>query len=135
MATPKYTESQWITAQQQWRDADHAVFHARADARARYQDVAYAPSKVRRAIDVLARKEKRMQEKVYAILAVVSPRDWTRGIPITYVRESLTWADAITRGQLATIPKPAYGYSDQDSKQFARPLPEEITNDATSDRS
>jgi hypothetical protein len=117
------TEAEFTAAVQTWRVASDQLAIARADASRRYRDLIYAPAKIRHAVDVLDRADRRAQDRVYAMLATISPREWTHGIPMHYVRMRLTYADAVTRGQLAQIPDPAYGYTQADSVQFAAPLP------------
>lgn len=110
--------------QAKWRDADRAVTSARAVLNARYQSHQYAPAVKRRALEVLERKERRASESFTKLLIALSPRDWRSGVPVSYLRDGLTYADAITRGQLSTIPPAAWGYTPRDSEVFSWPLPE-----------
>lgn len=53
----------------------------------------------------------RIGDKMFAILERVSPRDWSRGVPTHWLREKLSWEDAVRPlGEpLSVTPPLAYG--------------------------
>lgn len=54
-----------------------------------------------------------------------APRNWHAGVPMDWLCRTLSYADAITLGQMATIPPPAYGYSYRDAYAFAQSVSEQ----------
>lgn len=97
-------------AQECWRDCARELDR-------KYQDRAYAPSAKRRKLDQLDRAEKRARERFWRYLEAISPRQWDRGIPASWLTDGLTFADAVTREALSVIPPAAYGW-DQRDRQF-----------------
>lgn len=65
-----------------------------------------------------------LADEFFVFVASISPRDWSNGIPFTWIVEKLTYADAVTRGALSVVPPASYGGSASDNERFARPLPE-----------
>lgn len=89
---------------------------------ARYSYHGFAPAAHQRRLDRLQERARAASDAYHALLVLISPRDWTRGIPAQWVRERLTWDDAITSGALSVIPPAAYQYTERDSRAFAAPL-------------
>lgn len=59
----------------------------------------------------------------FAWLDQCSPRKgWRQGVPLWWVRERLTYNDAITAGPLSEVPPPAYGSTPGASVRFAKAL-------------
>ena len=87
----------------------------------RYQAYNYAPSAKRRKLEAMENAARKAADKFYAFLATITPdgRKWDSGVPCSYLLKGLTYADATTRGQLAVVPPPAYGYTDQDMRVFS----------------
>lgn len=112
----------FTTLQRAWTERADTLRALRAEAERRYQDVTYAPSRVRQHIDRAERAERKAQNKFCDYLEAISPRDWRSGVPITYLRERLTFADATTAGALSTVPPPAWGYTDHEARAFAAPV-------------
>lgn len=91
----------------------------------RYQDRAYAPAAKRHKFEVLERAAKRTADRYFAYLEAISPRTWDHGIPYAWIRDELTYADAVTRDALSVIPRPAYGYTPADILRYIGPVREE----------
>lgn len=96
-----------------------AVQDQRATLDAKYGDRRYCSTRERRALDVLDRAERRAWDAFWRYLCAISPRDWAAGVPVVWLRDSLTFADAVTRGPLSVVPPPAYGYDDRAMRQYA----------------
>lgn len=82
--------------------------------------VGYAARKETRELERLERAERGAFDRFFAYLEAVSPRDWASGVPTHWLRDSLSWADATTRGPLSVTPPPAYGYGEADARRFAQ---------------
>ncbi len=118
------TADEWIGLQTTWRaydDQRQALLVALA--------VRYGPDwriACRRAdqhrLDRLANACRRVEARAYAWLARHSPRDWSSSVPIGHVMRDLSYADAVTSGQLAVVPPPAYGQTVDDARAFAWPV-------------
>jgi hypothetical protein len=91
---------------------------------ARYSNHAYAKAVERKKLDQLDRAEKRAFYRFTAFLASVSPRSWESGVPCAWLRDSLTFDDAITRAALSVVPPAAWGHDARDLQRFAAALPE-----------
>jgi hypothetical protein len=115
-------EQRFNDLQQKWRAASEADRVYRIDLAVRYSAVNYAPSAKRRKSDQLNRAESRARERFYTFLHTISPRDWSASVPCAWVCHQLTFADAITSGHLSIVPYPAYGYTEHDTRAFARPV-------------
>lgn len=85
-------------------------------------NVHYASATEKRQLEKLEQTARRKEQIFVDLVQIISPRDWTRGVPAHWVISSLTVDDAITAGQLTVIPPPAWGYTDQDSRVFAQAI-------------
>jgi hypothetical protein len=108
--------------QAQIRDLDRQQNELRIDLRVKYSDPCYASKTERKRLEQFSARIDRLAGKVFTILDTDSPRDWRSGAPWHWILTTLTYDDAITRGQLAIVPPPAYGYTDRDMQRFAMPL-------------
>lgn len=120
--TRSKTAERFTQLQVRWQDADRATRELRNELDRRYQSHRYAPATKRRKLEQLDRAERRQSERFYTLLASISPRDWTHGVPCNWIRQSLTFADAITRDALSTVPPPSWGNTDRDVQAFAAAL-------------
>ncbi len=68
----------------------------------------------RKKLESLRNKESKIGDKIVDLLVKVSPRDWMYGVPAWWVREKLTWEDAIRpkNEPLSVVVPGAYGYPD-----------------------
>ena len=66
--------------------------------------------------------ETRACDAFCAYLTEISPRAWGQGIPCTWLRTALTFADATTAEALSVVPPPAYGWAPQDLVPFTLPV-------------
>lgn len=107
------------------RKAQEAYTHMyafRQELNRRYQDHAYAPAAKRNRLAVLERAERRAWDRFWKYLCVISTRAWEAGVPVSWIREALTYDDAVTTSALSVIPPPAYGYTVEESRRFAWPV-------------
>ena len=117
----KPNEQRFTLLQQRWQAASAALDTLRGELNRRYQAYNYAPKGQRDKLDTLDRREGRASDAFLAYLAAISPRDWTQGIPVVWLRDGLIYADAVTAGQLSVVPPAAWGYTAEDSRRFAWP--------------
>jgi hypothetical protein len=96
--------------------------HLRAEATARYRHYLYAPAAQRDRIEGAHKALRKAEERFYAHLHKISPRQWTVGVASRWVVESLTFEDAVTEGVLSVMPDPAWGFSAADLATFAGPV-------------
>jgi hypothetical protein len=64
-------------------------------------------------------------EAVFVWLDANSPRSWRTGCPAYWICDSLTEADALTRGHLSVVPPCGYGSYPSDLVRFSMPLASE----------
>jgi len=83
----------------------------------------YASKGEKAPIDRLNTRIGRLSDKLFALLADISPRDWRSGVPCHWAITKLTYDDATTRDALSVIPPAAYGYTEHDARMFAAALP------------
>jgi hypothetical protein len=121
MARNTWNEERFTELQAAARAAAYELRTRRAALQARYQATCYAPRGAQSALASLDRKAERTARAFHTYLSQ-SPRDWSVGVPAWYAVESLTWADASTRGPLGTVPPAAWGYTDRDAERFAASL-------------
>lgn len=69
-------------------------------------------------LESLRDKQGKLSAQMHDLLQRISPRDWDRGVSSWWVMNQLAWGDAITDGQLSTMPDPAYGYTERDMRVF-----------------
>lgn len=118
----KPSPATWAELQAKAGAAVDAYDRYRMELDARHQSYRYAPKAQIHKLDVLKRAADRARDRLYAYLQLISPRDWSSGVTIAWVVRRLTFEDAITAGQLAQIPDPAWGRTAEDSKRFAWPI-------------
>ncbi len=82
----------------------------------------HAPKAPRDRLERVYIAEDKAAEAIFAWLELHSPRQWRTGVPAHWVCESLTYADAMTTGQMQVIPPVAYGHMPNDAIRFAAPL-------------
>lgn len=66
------------------------------------------------------------QDAFFAWLDEHSPRCWRSHAPACWIVEELTFDDAVSDGQLATIPPCAWGYAPSDMVRFSAPVRSEF---------
>lgn len=104
------------------QDADRKVTDLRLALERQYQDDLYAPAGKRRELERLKVSASKHESRYFEYLQVLSPRRWEQGVPYRWIRDVLTYDDAVTTDALSVVPPPAYGYQVQDSQRFAAPL-------------
>lgn len=82
----------------------------------------HAPRGVRERIERARAAESKAMDAVFAWLDAHSPRAWRTGTPAYWICDKLTYADAMTEGQLSVVPPPPYGYTTHEMERFARPI-------------
>lgn len=122
MATYPPSIGTFTRLQDAWKDAAEVRRVYRANLDERYQAYQYAKVSERKRLARLQAREDTASNRFLAWLEQHSPRSWVTVVPLSFVRDTLTYADARTAGQLDVIPPPAYGYSTEDSKRFAWPM-------------
>jgi len=80
-----------------------------------------------RRLEALDRAEDRTVTAMMTVLDEIGGRNWRAGAPLRWVMGELTYEDAITTGELSSVPPPAYGYSARDMQRFAAAAPEPST--------
>lgn len=91
---------------------------------AHYQSHRYAPRTMRHKLDALRIADNKAWDKLFAFIQSISPRDWSCYVPIHWIRDHLTYEDAMTSGQLSVVPPPCYGSTPAQLQQFAWPIRE-----------
>lgn len=104
------------------QEADAKVMELRNELNRRYQHHWYAPAGQRKQLERLEAAASRHSDKFHAYLTSLSPRSWDSGVPASWVRDCLTYADAVTTGALSVVPPPAWGYDVRQMEEFARPV-------------
>lgn len=94
----------------------------KAELDAHYHDAAYAPAAKRAKLERLNNALKRHEDRFFAFVQTISPRDWTSGVPLGWIMRELTYDDAITRGPLSVVPPASWGYDVHHNRGFAAPL-------------
>ncbi len=82
----------------------------------RYQSACYAPRVKVRKLEVLTRARARAEQRFYVYLKAISPRDWDRGFPCSWLIDGLGYADAITRDALSVVPPLAFQWTVEDQR-------------------
>lgn len=91
----------------------------------KYNGYIYAQSRAEtKKLDDLRERSDKHWDNFFNYLQSISPRNWSSFVPVTYIMESLTFEDAITKGQLSEIPPPAFGASQKDIEIFCQPIEE-----------
>lgn len=72
--------------------------------------------------DKIDAAESKCLDRMSALLADISPRSWSASVPYHWLCTGLTYADAITTGQLSVMPPVPYGHTAYDVERFAAPL-------------
>lgn len=109
----------FTTLQAAWQAAERKEQDMRSTLASQYQSACYAPRGKRNQLDRLSAASSRKCDAFYAFLDTLSPRDWHSGIPCAWVREHLTYDDAVTTGRLSVTPPPAYAYDVTYCERFA----------------
>jgi len=118
------SERKFNALRAKWLAAERCAIDGRNVLRAQYQAPCYARKGERDRLERYEQAERKAGARFVAHLAAISPRSWDRGVPVAYLRMGLSYADAVTAGDLCVVPPPAYSYTDQDMRQFARALPQ-----------
>lgn len=120
--TIKRDRAKWEDLQRKAQEARDADTAERIRLQVKYSAVHYASTAERKRLEVLQRAAQRAGNRLYAYLAAISPRDWSTGVPVSWIIGRLTFDDATTAGQLAMIPDPAWGSTQEDARRFAQPV-------------
>jgi len=121
MATQSPAE-RFADLQSKAREAYAEAYAFRAELDRRFQSHSYATRTLQNRLAVLDRAERRHWDRYFKYLTAISPRAWDQIIPCSWIREALTYADAVTDGTLSVVPPAAYGYTQEDSRRFAWPV-------------
>ena len=108
--------------QEQVRALDATRTELEIDLRVKYSAVCYASKTERKRLDALRARIDKTADRLFAMLDEISPRGWRSGAPWHWIITQLTYDDAVSSGQLAVVPPPAYGYNDRDMQLFAQPI-------------
>jgi hypothetical protein len=120
--TDMKNEARFIELQVKAREAAAKRDAFRRDLDFKYGRMIYAKIGERKQLDKLDAAEKRAFDRFYAHLTKIAGRDFGTGFPTYWLRDCLIYADAITRGQMSTVPPAAWGYTDHAMRQFAEPV-------------
>lgn len=126
MKNTSATATRFAQLQARWQDADLAARLLRNELDRRYQSHRYAKSGERKKLESLERAGRKHSDRFLGLLASISPRDWTSGVPVVWLRDGLTYADAVTTGALSVVPPPSWGSTVRDSEMFAMPIRSEV---------
>ncbi len=111
---------------ERWQTASRKAEVALDAIRAKYTWAAhpfiYANKTERGRYDRALAAENKAALAAFAWLDDNSPRDWRGGAPVGWIRDHLTFDDAITRGALSEVPPPAYGSTAAQMRRFAAAL-------------
>lgn len=105
-----------------WKASYDALESFRRILQAKYGDEKHANRTERAKLDRLRERASKDSGKLIDYVCANSPRDWRAGVPCHWINSELRWEDVVTRGELSTVPPPAYGYTDRDMKRFAAAL-------------
>lgn len=115
-------QKEFEALQVRWRKANDARLWLKDDLVRRYGYDWIAPEGQRKRLEALRDREQEACEAVFHWLDKYSPRDWRTGKRYQWVCGQLTYADAVTVGQLSAVPPPAWGASLADMERFAAPV-------------
>lgn len=85
----------------------------------RYSHGIWAKRTEQKRVDQLDARAQRAFDKYFTYLSAISPRDWSVSVPCSWILYNLSFADAITKGQLSVVPDAAWGYTEHHMRQFA----------------
>lgn len=76
-------------------------------------------------LDAILRAETKIIDRMIAFLDANSPRTgWSHAVPACWAIYELSYEDAVTSGQMATIPPAPFGQRTSDVERFVAALPE-----------
>ena len=109
--TPKPTRKQWDAAQARYNELYARKREEVINAEVRWGNIKWASLAVQKKIDSLQTQMDKVSERIYKMLEA-APRDWTSGVPITYVCSELSYDDAFSPlgSLLSREPPKSYGY-------------------------
>lgn len=118
------TQARFEALQAKWRSAQTKAHDLRFELQYHYGDMyrVRAPKAKMAKADKASAAEERAQDAIFTYLEANSPRSWRSGVPCYWVCDKLTYADAITAGQMSVIPPVSYGGMPSDSIRFAGPV-------------
>jgi hypothetical protein len=79
------------------------------------------PSEQRKLAAFAARADM-VEEDFFTLLDAISPRSWRSIVAVSWIMESLTFADAVTAGAITAEPTGGYGATLADLNRFCRPV-------------
>ena len=82
----------------------------------------YASRTEQKRFDILQRTADRAFDRFFTFLQSIAPRDFARGFGCAWIRDSLTFDDAITHDRLSVVPPPSYGLLPSDMVRLAGPV-------------
>ena len=108
---PKPTRKQWDAAQARYNELYARKREEVINAEVRWGNIKWANLAVQKKIDSLQTQMDKVSERIYKMLEA-APRDWTSGVPITYVCSELSYDDAFSPlgSLLSREPPKSYGY-------------------------
>lgn len=122
MAAIKPSAERFEKLQSKAKEAAKAVEAFKIGMIVKYGSVAWAKRSDTKRFTALNARLAREERKFFDYLFAISPRNWETGVPVGWMRDHLTFADAVTRGALSEVPPPAFGSTEERSRAFARAL-------------
>lgn len=100
--------------------AAEQVRHIQIDLR--WSGVGYASRTDKHKLEVAEARARRAFEKFFAFLTTIAGRNFESGFPCAWLRDALTYEDAITLGQMSIVPPPSWGLTEHDMRTLAAPV-------------
>lgn len=96
----------------------------------RYEDQ-WLTKTQRAKLTALRAKEDKIGEKIFELVTRVSPRDWSYGVPVWWVRRELTWEDAVRpkNEPLSVVVPGSWGSPDGTVKERRDSMPSKTRED------
>ncbi len=84
--------------------------------------LAWVKTAERKKLEAFTKKADKLGDQFYTLLDSISPRSWRTGVAYSWVLTQLTYADAITSGELAVMPQCSFGSQESDMRRLMRPV-------------
>jgi hypothetical protein len=119
--------ARWEKLQARWRELHGQLESLRQEILEQYYWMpsvipSALPAKLRHRWESLNRQLEKLENEMDEILRHWQVRPFTSCCPASWVFGELTWEEIRTPGQLPRIPPPAYGRTEEEMEQFAKPL-------------
>lgn len=115
------TRAKFISLQIKARLTAAASDNFRRELDYHYQSYKFAPMTKQRKLESLRKAADKAWDKFFVFFTDGSPRSWSQIVPCNWIRDSLTFDDAVTAGALSVVPPQALGASRSQLEAFARP--------------